>query len=423
MITFEKPYIKKTKKDATLFFEMKIDNKPKKVWFKVDKKYEQYLCDDRIDAILIGMLSYAMRNGHNIKSESPMTEEIYFKITNYLIPILSKYDKRLKKIEIDVKTVPACKNAGAVGTGCSCGIDSIHSYLANSKHKEKQFKLTHLCINNVGAFNEAYQEEGIEKVRKERYKKAQEFADDVKLPLIITDSNFLQEIPQYHLYTHTYSSTFAILCLQKLWRTYYYASLGHEFSMFSVVDTAERDPAYYEILSLDCFSTNNMKIYSEAAAYNRLEKTEHIYQSDLLKKHLHVCIQKAYNCSTCSKCRRTLLSFYALGADMHEYDKIFDIDYFEKNIDEYFWWIFVEHQKENKLIEPIYNKLMKKKNFAKYVEARTKEIEYSKRNEPLSDKDYKEKYEQVIHSKTYKAGNVIMFVPRKIKSMISKLHK
>ena len=422
MITFEKPYIKKTKKDATLFFEMKIDNKPKKVWFKVDKKYEQYLCDDRIDAILIGMLSYAMRNGHNIKSESPMTEEIYFKITNYLIPILSKYDKRLKKIEIDVKTVPACKNAGAVGTGCSCGIDSIHSYLANSKHKEKQFKLTHLCINNVGAFNEAYQEEGIEKVRKERYKKAQEFADEVKLPLIITDSNFLQEIPQNHSQTHTYSSTFAVLCLQKLWRTYYYGSSGYDFSSFNVDNSSEKDASKYELLSLDCFSTNNLKIYSEGGAYLRLEKTEHIYKSDLLKKHLHVCINKGYNCNVCSKCRRTLLTLYALSDNMNEYNQVFDIKFFEENIHDYFWWIFVEHKKNDPIIEPIYNKLLKKKNFAKYVADRQAEEDWAK-NQSGETKDYKEKYEQVIHSKTYKVGNAIMYIPRKLKNIIRKIHK
>ena len=83
MIYFEKPYIKHGKNKSKLIFEFNIDKERKKVWFEVDNEYEKYLCDDRIDAIVIGMLSYAMRNNHDIKSDSYLTDEIYYKITNF----------------------------------------------------------------------------------------------------------------------------------------------------------------------------------------------------------------------------------------------------------------------------------------------------------------------------------------------------
>lgn len=414
MIFLHKPYIKKNDKTSRLVFDIDIDEDKKSVWFQVDKEYEKYLCDDRVDAILVGLLSYAMRENHDIESDSFITEEIKYKITNYLIPTLSKYDEKLSNIKINIKTKEAVENAGGIGTGCSCGVDSIHAYLKHCNHENKNFKLTHLCINNVGAFNETYKDEGIEKVRKYRIEKSKEFAKEVKLPLIITDSNFLDEIYQVHSYTHTYSSSFAILCLQKLWKVYYYGSSGYDLSTFNVVNSAEHDPSSYEILSLDCFSTNKLKIYSEGAAENRLEKTKDIYKDKLTKKHLHVCVKKKDNCNVCPKCIRTLLSLYALDANMNDYKKIFDIDYFNNHIEDYYEWILKEHLWDDKNInEPTYQLLLKKQDFKDYVELHTPKQEVDTFN-------YKEEYQKIINSKTFKLGDMILRIPRKIKRIITK---
>ena len=413
MITIEKPYVKKFKYKSKLFFNIIINKEKKKIWFEVDNKYAEYLCDDRVDAIVVGLLHYAMKNNHNIQSNSYITEELLYKIKTFLIPTLTKYDKRMHNINIDIKTKPACENAGGVGTGCSCGVDSLYSYLSNNKTNIKQFKLTHLCINSVGAFNETYKDEGVEKVKNERYKKSIEFAKEVNLPLIITNSNFLEEIYQVHYYTHTYSSTFAILCLQKLWKTYYYGSSGCDFSTFSVYDNAEHDCANYELLSLNCFSTNNLIIYSDGGAKDRLEKTKYIYKDKLTKKYLHVCLKKAYNCGICDKCRRTLLSLYALGANIEEYNNIFDTKYFLKNKEEYFDWIYKEHIWNNEMIESIYEMLKNDKDFKNYL----KKQEDRNKNDLI---DYKKEYEKIINSKSFKLGNAIMKIPRKLKRIINK---
>ena len=415
MIFLHKPYIKKQKDKARLYFDVEIGKEKKSIFFEVEKAYEKYLCDDRVDAIVVGLLSYAMRGKHNIESDSYITEELLYKIKNYLIPSLTKYSEELYPIEIKIKTKETIPNAGAVGTGCSLGVDSLHAYLNQGTSNPPQFKITHLCINDVGAFNETYQERGIEKVKEERYQKSREFAKEVGLPLIETESNFLNEIYQDHHLTHTYSSAFAILCLQKLWRTYYYGSSGIDFSSFNIVDTANHDCWEYELLSLQCFSTNNLTIYSEGAAKDRLEKTRSIYKNKLTKKYLHVCVKKEYNCGVCIKCMRTLLTLYALDANMKEYHKIFDIDYFLEHKEEYFEWILKEHLWSNTGInEPVYQLLLKKEEFQKFVEKYKREHKVEERS------DWKTEYEKVIHSKTYKVGNLIMKVPRKIKSLCSR---
>ncbi len=304
MIFLHKPYIKQMNNKSRLIFEIDIDNENKTVFFEVEKKYEKYLCDDRVDAIVIGILSYAMRNNHDIKSDSFITDEIYYKLTEYLIPSLVNYSQNLKMIKIDISTKKVLKTLrGGVGAGCSCGVDSMYAIFHDKNKILADLKITHLCINNVGAFNECYKKRGIEKVREERIKKAQSFAKELGIPLIISNSNFSKEIHQNHLLTHTYSSTFAILCMQKLWRVYFYGSSGYDFSKFSLENNDEVDCSHYELLSLDCFSTSSLKIYSDGGALTRIDKIRDIADNDFVKKYLHVCTVQENNCNVCDKCR------------------------------------------------------------------------------------------------------------------------
>ena len=417
MIFLHKPYIRNKNGKSRLYFDLDIDKEKKKIWYEVNEEYKQYLCDDRIDAILVGILLYAMEHNQDIESDSYITDDILFKIEEYLIPSLSKYGEKLNRIKINIKTKPSIKNIGAVGTGCSCGIDSLHAYITKSKLKDKKYNITHLCINNVGSFNSTYEEAGIKNVQKKVFERAKKFAQEVNLPLIITDSNFQEEIPQVHYFTHTYSSTFAILCLQKLWGIYYYGSSGLDLSSFSIKENDKHDCANYELLSLSCFSTKNLTIYSDGAAESRLEKTKDIYKDKLVKKYLHTCLKQAYNCSKCDKCKRTLLSLYALTEDLSDYKEIFDIDYFYEHLEEYFEWLYIEHQFDSEMAEPIYNQLFSfNKQFKEYVNKKSEEL---KKNINLQDY-YMVECQKILNSSTYKVGKVILWLPAKIKKIIKR---
>ena len=413
MIFLHKPYIKDNKNKSRLIFDVDIDEEKKKIWFEVDKEYKKYLCTERIDAIFIGILNYALREGHDIKSDSYITNDILFKVNEFLIPSLVKYGN-LHKIKIDIKTKEALENAGGVGTGLSCGVDSMHVIFTKINLKDKDFALTHVCNNNVGAFNECYKDD-IKEVRKKASWRAKSMAKDIGLPLILTDSNISEEIYQNHLLTHTYSSTFAIYCLQKLWKVYYYGSSGYDFSEFNLENNDSKDCAFYELLSLQCFSTKNLTIYSEGGALNRLEKMMDIYENELFKKYLHVCTIKKDNCSICDKCMRTILSLYALTDDLTPYKDIFDIDYFNNNKEKYFKYLYDNHLFHDKMNEPTYQKLLEKEDFRNYI------AQYETKKEELSEADYyKREYEKIANSKTFKVGDTIMKIPRKLKNMIKK---
>lgn len=359
MIIIKKPTIIETEKNKVReYCEIEIDSDVKKIWFEVDSKYKDYLVTDRADAYVIGLLNYAMKNNYNIKCEIPVTDELLYNLNVVLIPILAKYSSNLNEIKIDAKPIKPLKTGEHVGTGCSCGIDSFYSIKTHRHNMYESLELTDVCINNVGAFNECYKDYGEEKVKKERYEITKKAAKDLNLNLVETDSNFAAEIYQTHLLTHTYSSTFAIYMLQKYWRIYYYASSGYDFSEFDLKDNGYKDCADYELLSLQCFSTSAIRIYSDGGEKERIEKTSAITDFSYAQKYLHVCLHKSTNCGTCSKCMRTLTALDALDK-LDNFDKVFDIDYYRKHKKDYYKWLWLQAKLNDSMNVPTYNLLEK----------------------------------------------------------------
>lgn len=66
MIEIKQPKVVSDSVSATLEVVISISEERSKIWFKVEKKYEEYLCYERSDAFVIAVLNYAMRNKHDI---------------------------------------------------------------------------------------------------------------------------------------------------------------------------------------------------------------------------------------------------------------------------------------------------------------------------------------------------------------------
>ena len=352
MLRIEQPKIINVDENhSRLSCDIYVDNELRTVWFEVEKEYEQYLCTERSDAFVIGLLSWAMRLNHDIECVAPITDELLYNIRTYVIPSLTKYGKTLHAINIKANMAPALETAGGVGTGCSCGVDSFHAILSNVNSIYPECRLTHLCLNNVGSFSNLKIEDNLIDTRK---KVAKEIADKLGLKVVVTNSNFADAFIQNHLLTHTYSSTFAIYCLQKLWKTYFYASAGIDFTYFQLADNDKYDSAHTELLLLNSFCHKNLRIYSEGGAKTRIEKTEFIADNELAQEYLHVCLHNTHNCGKCIKCKRTMNTLYAIGK-LDKFSKVFDIEYYKKHKDFYFSELYRLHTNGDTMTAPEYN--------------------------------------------------------------------
>lgn len=365
MIKVCKPYLEKGETKTRCLCDLFFDSEKRTLWFEVDNKYSDYLCVERGDAYLIGLLHYAMENSQNLEFEVPITENLLYNVETILIPSVTKYAKSLSKISIKADTENPLMKGKYVGTGLSCGIDSFSAIYNHTNSNYPGLDITHVCINNVGAFNECYDHYGIEKTKEERFQKTKEVAKDLNLELIQTDSNYQEVIPVNHYRTHTYSSVFAIYMLQKFWKTYYYASSGYDYSHFNLIDNDKGGSAYYELLSLQCFSIPGLRLYSEGGEKSRFEKTRELVDYEPAQKHLHVCLTKPTNCNTCTKCKRTLVTLDLLGK-LDNFSNVFNIDYYKNHKKKYYRWLIEQHFSHDVMNEPVYQ-LFKKKKFFKRI--------------------------------------------------------
>lgn len=332
MITIRQPKVLSCQNKSRLNAEIDVDGIVTAVWFEVDAEYAPYLCHERSDAFLIGLLYWAILNGHDIRCEAPVGEELLYQITADLIPALVTHSSVLYHSKITAPIDTGClPNAGAVGTGISCGVDSFHVLAKQaSPNGTKNLRLTHLAFNNVGSHGTGAKGQAMYAWHKAR---AAAFCKRNGFQLVSSDSNIADAFSQSFLVTHIYSGCFAIYALQKLWRTYFYASSGYDLNDFSLVNSENFGAGRYELLSLATFSTHELKIYSEGVALTRLDKIRVVAEYEPAYEFLSVC-GKHPNCGKCRKCKRTLLELYAIDR-LDNFRASFDMDYFHSHKDWY----------------------------------------------------------------------------------------
>ncbi len=357
MIIIGKPYVKTQNGKSRLTANVDIDGSSRDVWFEVDSQFEKYLCYERSDAFVVAILNYAMRHGHDMETKAPIGEDLYYQLTTDLIPALADNSKVMHHTQliadVDSSILP---NAGAVGTGISCGVDSFHALAMESETKFPKHNLTHLAFNNVGSHGEG---EHARKLFAERKELAKNFCKEFGFVYVEGDSNLHDAIPQNHYLTHTYSSMFSVFALQKLYSVYYYASSGHPYNKFSVKDNEKHASGLYELLLLSCLSSHSLKIYSEGGDKNRLKKIQAVVKYTPSYNYLNVCINQFHNCGKCEKCIRTLVALDALNK-LDEYRNVFDVDYYKAHKNYYYKRLIVGTLQKNDMYAGVYPLLKKK---------------------------------------------------------------
>ena len=308
MITIQQPNVIDYGDKSRLVINLNMDGIYKELWYEVDKEYKKYLCFERSDAILIGLLAYAMRSNNDITCVAPVTSELLYNINQHLLPILKKvhFSWHLPKIFTET-TSNLIEKYGGVGTAISCGVDSFHSIINHlSNVNDYKPKLTHLVVSNIGNFHDpGLQNYGREKIKSNVYDRAKEVSNILNIPLIISDSNITEVIIGNGYYP--YKTAFSIYAMQKLWNIYLFAS-SYDYTHFKFTDIIES--FYYDLLSMNCFSTKQLRIYSEGGGFDRVQKTLYIADNPIVQKYLLSCFKSGSNCGLCNKCRRTMLTLY-----------------------------------------------------------------------------------------------------------------
>lgn len=294
------------------------------IWFETDAKYEKGVCGDRGDAFVIAMLFYAMLTEEDIVCEIPVSSKLLFHLNDYLIPLLS-FQSGTRKISIQAPTIgKSGVIPTAVGTGMSCGIDSMTSlYEYRQENIPEEYRLTHLTFFNVGA-DKGYVPkhkkwsdlthilEPFNKTMEGKRRKAERIAKESSLEFVFVDSN--QTLIYQGLFeeSHLYRSMSAVLFLQNLFSIYYISSTGCLLDDFQ--PELRIDPGHYEIGLVPYLSTENVQFECGSKAYNRVEKMRMIQDDIITQKYLNVC-SDITPCYHCTKDFRMIIIFDILDCE------------------------------------------------------------------------------------------------------------
>ena len=316
--------------------------KTKECYFDFTREYKEYLCTEKSDAFVMGLLTASMENDMDIEFEAPLSERLYYQMTTYYIPLVSKYNSKYPLHYIDLigpRSLEIFESKNAVVTGCSGGVDSFYTMMKHSDC-DKKHKITHIVFSSIATID--YLEERVKNTYRENLNLVKNIANDSNLKLIACYSN-LHEFYKFPykgfstFFTTTYTSVgFA---LQKL-ISVYYASSGVSLDSFSMdVVKNKIDCATFDIFTVSCLNNENVAVYSTGSEANRNEKIEFVSDFDVVKKNLKVCavdvlvgtLEGKTNCSKCKKCLRTMFSLYAINR-LDEFSKVFDIEFFKANL-------------------------------------------------------------------------------------------
>ncbi|MFD2939587.1 hypothetical protein [Flavobacterium notoginsengisoli] len=314
------------------------------LWYDFPKEYKEYLVVENSDAFLIGLLPVAMKMGEDLYIKNKISTRLFYNVTTYLIPalVLSNNDFKGIKIIPEVLNDENLNIAKAVATGASCGIDSTATIFEHLKLKYS-YSLNHLTYLDAGSHGQ-WNGEIAKKTFKDRVKRVKSFSSELNLPLVEIKSNIGEILGNDFQKTHSLRNLSCILNLQKMFKTYYYAS-AYRFDFFKI---DKNDTSSWDILITRFISTESLEFISSMSHLNRIERTKLISEFSPAFHFLDVCtapdFEDKINCSKCDKCMRTQLTLDVIGK-LDNFNSVFNVEKYNAFKDEFIGKVIVTKNK------------------------------------------------------------------------------
>lgn len=341
-ILIGKPLTKTEDSRYIIEFPISCEDKKMTLWYSVDEKWKDFVCTDTADGVVVSFLPYAMRGGYDIESELPLSQKLYFNLTNTFIPQMILCSKNGHETQIYADTIEVEPKSGggtrAVATAMSCGVDSLTTYYDYISDKVPEaYRLTHLIFFQNGAHHggDSSKIEPQQAIFENQLKNSEDFCKDAGVELVSVRSNIAEFMLNFfwhesYVNIHTYRTLGFVLLLQKGIKGYY---MSPAYGMNDFECSLETTPAHYELFLIPNISTEVYTTYNTNTKMLRTEKLEYISKFSEPHKYLMVCYKNTErkNCGTCTKCIATLIALDVLGL-LDKYSECFDIEKYRKNL-------------------------------------------------------------------------------------------
>ncbi len=317
--------------------EVIVDDLSYGLWFEVEEKYGQYLCDERSDAFVVGLLPLAIKTRQDIYFVTPITDQLKDQLEHDFIDVVCQHQPELHRVRlVGNVAAPLCKASETIGTGVSCGVDSLFTIKRRLiEHTGNKF----LFLTNQADMDDSRY------VRFDCLKRrASSFAADAGIELIVGDTNYSGGVPG--LCTEgctTYCNLFSVLALQKLFSRYFIASGGpiRDFNFYLQNGMFGTDCSDYDLLTLSACSTSSCRFIVDGLE-ERIKKVQALIDWPLAWNHLDVCFRHAdgkdgNGTYDCPKCMHTVVEILVAGGmpALEKFSAVFDVEYVKAHMEEY----------------------------------------------------------------------------------------
>lgn len=317
-----------------------IDNpfEEKTIWFALENKNADMFSDDVYDAFAPFILYLGMHYHQDIHIKGNISPILYHNLMHYVAKIFDGFSVYTKIVDFKVDGLRKPKSGpmDLVATGISCGVDSLTTIYDNFVQSTyEDLRINSLFLVNSGTHGE-YEDNKTREIWLKRAKLNQKAADDLGLPVFLLDSNlhyFTFKVGQNRLgYLAIYC---CFMSVQRYVKRYLVASSSsYDDNLKHALSERDVDMAgYCEIFMPHLLSTGRIELVIDGCQYTRAEKIERIKDWEIAHKYLNVCLSPfddGSNCSSCSKCVRTLLVLDTMGK-LDEFADVFDKNVYRKN--------------------------------------------------------------------------------------------
>lgn len=315
-------YRKESEGQARLCADISADGRGTTIWFGIDPAHRDDLCDQRSDAFVMALLPTAMRKGQDLSCETPMSRRLHYHLENDFVPALTQAGELYHPIRIHAPlTERPVKNKGAVGTGFTAGVDSLHTVMTHGPKSD--YPLTHLAVFNIFFGGTQHRAAFLQTCRA-----AASFGEEMGLSMVFLDNNLEDALPERLKDVHSFRNIACAMALQGLFSQYLLSS-GYSVERFKL---ELHESAFFDLLTVSCAQTESLNIHLAGCAMHHIQKLEALSGWEPSYRWLHSCVRVPVgrpNCGTCRKCIHNLCALYALGK-LEQYQEVYDIPAFRK---------------------------------------------------------------------------------------------
>lgn len=325
---------------ARISVDVNVDGVSYPLWYEVDERYGDALCDSRSDAFVTGLFLYALNRREDISYETPMTDELKLSIEQNFVLAVRDYDEEVYPIRLIGPTAPAIRKEKVSRlTGISCGVDSLYTVIRRMVKEDFPSSDNYIAIFNHHASIGRGDTETLSE-RRRRFadcvERAKRFSAASGIPLIIGDTNYnTREIPGLMSEGNaTFVNMFCAMAMQNLFTHYLIASAGgvEEFGYYLRKGFSSTIHENYDLLTTAAFSSQSLRITVDGLV-SRDNKIKYLAEEPLAQRFLDVCLLHQEGVvkngtNDCPKCMYTILELMALGPGVLErFDEVFDVEY------------------------------------------------------------------------------------------------